>query len=105
MFYIHLVSRETMCSLGLVDEGSLLVLSKSNLSTKQHQQHVNIRGRHAGNATCLRQRLWIDAMELLSSFSRDFLQLVVVEPAFDANVLQAMHLVGYEFPAQYILCI
>ena len=34
MFYIRLVSRETMCRLGLVDEGSLLVLYESVLSAK-----------------------------------------------------------------------
>ena len=87
MFYSRLVSRETMCRLGHVDESLLLVLYESVLSAKQHQQHVDIRWRHTRNATCLRQRLWIDAMELLSSFGRDFLQLVVVEPAFDAYVL------------------
>ena len=34
MIYIHLVSRETMCRLGLVDESLLLVLYESVLSAK-----------------------------------------------------------------------
>jgi len=63
-------------------------------SAQQYQQDVDVGGRYARDTGGLCEGLWVVLDELLAPFGGDGLEGAVVEASADADVFEAVHLLG-----------
>ena len=76
------------------------------LSAQEHQKNIDVARTYTGNATGLRKRFGLYALQLLPALRAEIVNLAVIEATLELDILQAAHLFGkhlFAFGISFIL--
>ena len=72
------------------------VVGLAYLPAHKDEEHIDIAWRHPRDAACLGKCFWLNLHQFLAAFGGEALEGCVVKVASYADVLQAVHLFGYD---------